>query len=215
MAWTFTEDAADLLAAAGEFLLSRPVEHTIELRVAAAVRQRGSDAFGAGVPLFGWWQTAPGPVECAFLHTPPFPCLLAGPARQSRPGGHLVGEGQPHGDRQSIGKLAGQYLRELAGQLASLGHSLPGVNSAEGVAMAFAAAWQQRTGAKAKASLRSRLYRLGNSGRQAPGRRASRESRARRTVNCLRTGLPASHVNSATRHRPSRARSPTGSVRAA
>lgn len=134
VAWIFTEDVADFVAAAGEFMLSRPVENTIELSVAETVRRRGSTAFGAGAPLFGWWRPEPGPVELAFLHTPPFPGLLAGPA--------------------------GAPIGELAGRLAALGRWLPGVNSAERVAMAFAAAWQQRTGAGASVSLRSRLYRL-------------------------------------------------------
>jgi RimJ/RimL family protein N-acetyltransferase len=161
MAWIFTENAADFLAAAGEFLLSRPVEHTIELGVAETVRRRGRVAFGPSVPLFGWWRTESGLVECTFLHTPPFPCLLAGPAMPSVRDRRPVGEGHPGGDRQATGEPAGQYIGELAGQLASFGRWLPGVNSAEGVAMAFAAAWQQRTGAEAKAGLRSRLYRLG------------------------------------------------------
>ena len=159
MAWNFTEDVADFAAAAGEFMLSRPVEHTIELSVADSVRRGGTTAFGAGAPLFGWWRPESGPVECAFLHTPPFPCLLAGPAGQPIRG--LAGQlaGQPIGEL--AGQQAGQPIGELAGQLAALGRWLPGVNSAERVALAFAAAWRQRTGVRASVSLRSRLYRLG------------------------------------------------------
>jgi ribosomal protein S18 acetylase RimI-like enzyme len=141
MGWMFTENAADFLAAAGEFLLSRPVERTIELGVAETTRRRGPAAFGPSVPLFGWWRAESGLVQCTFLHTPPFPCLLAGPTMPSGRDG-----------RRCIG--------ELAGQLANFGRRLPGVNSVEGVAMAFAAAWQQRTGAEANVGLRSRLYRL-------------------------------------------------------
>ena len=154
MAWIFTADAAEFLATAGEFLLARPVEHTIELGAAETVRRRGAGAFGASAPLFGWWRAEPGPVERTFLHTPPFPGLLSSPASDH-------GHGARAGRVQQAGRAtAGAAIGELAGHLAAIHRPLPGVNSAESVAVAFAAAWQQRTGASGRTSQRSRLYQL-------------------------------------------------------
>jgi len=137
MAWTFTEDAGEFAAAAGEFLSSRPAENTIELVVTDAVRRRGAAAFGGGTPLFGWWRpAAAGLAECTFVHTPTYPGLLV--------------SGAPE---RSIGPLA----EDLAG----LGRPLQGINGDEGAALAFSAAWQGLTGASADIRMRSRLYRLG------------------------------------------------------
>ncbi|HEU4348387.1 MAG TPA: GNAT family N-acetyltransferase [Actinoplanes sp.] len=71
MGWHTTTSAEEFLAGAGEFLRSRPVENTILLTVATAVRDRGSDD-----PLFGWF-TRGGRVDGAFLHTPPYPLVVS------------------------------------------------------------------------------------------------------------------------------------------
>jgi GNAT superfamily N-acetyltransferase len=136
MDWTFTEDVEEFAAAAGDFLALRPVENTIELVVTETVRRRGPAAFGDSAPLFGWWRQGDGPVESTFLRTPPYPGLLTSAACE-------------------------ESVRPLAESLAAAGHPLPGINAAEGAALAFAAAWQQLTGADAEIRLRSRLYRLG------------------------------------------------------
>ncbi|MEV0713468.1 GNAT family N-acetyltransferase [Asanoa sp. NPDC050611] len=69
----------------------------------------------------------------AYVWTPPRPLLLGGPATPAA-------------------------AVELAGQLADV----PGVNSTDEVAKAFAEAWCRRTGATARPGLRSRLYCLGD-----------------------------------------------------
>ncbi|GAA1845661.1 GNAT family N-acetyltransferase [Asanoa iriomotensis] len=69
----------------------------------------------------------------AFVWTPPRPLLLGGPATRA---------------------AAVELTATLAG--------VPGVNSTDEVARAFADAWCRRTGATARPGLRSRLYRLGD-----------------------------------------------------
>ena len=135
MAWTLTDDLDDYVAAAGEFLQSRPVQHTIQLAVIETLRVRGGSAFGEVAPLFGWWRPGAGGVQCALLHTPPYPVLLTAlPPGSARP---------------------------LAEQLVVRRRQLPGVNAEQGDAAAFAAAWGDLTGASAKPFRRSRLFRLG------------------------------------------------------
>jgi GNAT superfamily N-acetyltransferase len=77
MAWETTGEADAFLAAAGDWLRSRPAEHTLLLTVAESLRVRGPGAYGSAPPRFGWWR-ADGAVTGAFLQTPPFPLLLTG-----------------------------------------------------------------------------------------------------------------------------------------
>jgi hypothetical protein len=42
MVWTLTDDLDDYVAAAGEFLQSRPVQHNIQLAVIETLRVTGS-----------------------------------------------------------------------------------------------------------------------------------------------------------------------------
>jgi len=135
MAWTFTGDVEEFSIAAGEFLLSRPAENTIELGVAEAVRRRGPAAFGGDAPIFGWWRLDGGPVASTFLQTPPFPGLLTSGAQEAS-------------------------IRPLAEDLADAGRLLSGINSIEEAALAFAVAWRQLTGVSAEIGQRTRLYRL-------------------------------------------------------
>jgi GNAT superfamily N-acetyltransferase len=134
MAWFTTEDLDEYLAAAESFLRLRPAENTVPLTVAATLRAQGTQAYGEAVPLFGWWRSADGGVDGAFLHTPPYPVLLT--------------------------RLPRLAVEPLAEALFALGRPLPGINAAVDAAEAFAAAWQPRTGAAWRVHMRQRLYRL-------------------------------------------------------
>ena len=133
MAWALTEDLDSYLAAAGDFLRSRPVGNTIQLSVLATIQARGQAAFGSSPPLFGWWCSPDGSVDGAFLVTPPYPALLT--------------------------RLAPKAT-SLAEALSARGLRLAGVNSEQGTASSFAAAWAQLTGTQSRVSRRSRLFRL-------------------------------------------------------
>ncbi|MER6196532.1 GNAT family N-acetyltransferase [Streptomyces sp. NPDC001586] len=76
MTWTFTPDLAAYLAAAHPAVAARPVSDTLMLTVTDALKRRGSDAYGAGAPFFGWWTGADGTVAGGLLCTPPFPMVL-------------------------------------------------------------------------------------------------------------------------------------------
>jgi predicted GNAT family acetyltransferase len=134
MAWTLTEDLDEYLAAAGDFLRSRPVRNTMLLAAAETLRARGSSAFGEIAPLFGWWRSSGGAAQSAFQHTPPFPALLTP---------------LPAGSAEPLARALKARRRQLAG-----------VNAEQGDAAAFAAAWGQLTGATSRVSRRSRLLRL-------------------------------------------------------
>ena len=135
MAWTLTGDLGEYLAAAGEFLRSDPVQHTIELAAVEQMRARGLAAFGSPGPLFGWWRPGDGPVAAAALHTPPYPVLVTPlPAGAAPP---------------------------LARALLALGHDPIGVTADQRDSARFAAAWADLTGASARVVRRSRLFRLG------------------------------------------------------
>jgi GNAT superfamily N-acetyltransferase len=137
MPWVLTASLDEYVAAAGEFLASRPVQHTIELGVVEGLRAgraaRPGD-LGPDGPLFGWWHQAGGDIAAVVLHTPPYGLLLGGLPAGSAP--------------------------ELAARLAEVGRRLPGVNSQEDTAAQFAAAWADLTGAGYTTFRRSRLYRL-------------------------------------------------------
>lgn len=135
MAWTLTGDLNEFLAAAGEFLRSEPVRHTIELAAVETLRARGTAAFGAPGALFGWWRPGTGPVTATLFHTPPYPALLTPlPAGAAPP---------------------------LARALLALGHDPIGVTADQRDSARFAAAWTDLTGASARVLRRSRLFRLG------------------------------------------------------
>jgi predicted GNAT family acetyltransferase len=143
MAWTLTEDLGEYVAAAGGFLRSRPVEHTIQLTVTETLQRRGSLAFGRSAPLFGWWRPADGEVAAAMLHTPPYGVLLTG--------------------------LPEHAAQSLAEALATRGRALPSVNASDRDAAAFAAAWAGLTGVSGQEHRRSRLYVLGELEPPVPG----------------------------------------------
>ena len=130
MAWHLTDRVEEFSDAAGEFLRSRPVEHTVALTLVDTLRKHGPHFYGATDPIFGWWQPDGGRVAGAFLQTPPYPLLLT----------------------------AAPAVPELVELLA--GRPLPGVNALAADAAAFADAWRKRTGAAATVGRRSRLFRL-------------------------------------------------------
>jgi GNAT superfamily N-acetyltransferase len=135
MAWTLTGDLGEYLAAAGGFLRSDPVQHTIELAAVEQMQVRGLAAFGSPGPLFGWWRPRDGPVTAAALHTPPYPMLVTPlPAGAAPP---------------------------LARGLLARGRDPGGVNGEQLDSARFAAAWAELTGAGFRVIRRSRLYRLG------------------------------------------------------
>ncbi|MFE9930994.1 GNAT family N-acetyltransferase [Streptomyces sp. NPDC005533] len=76
MTWTFTSDLAAYLAAAHLAVAARPVSDTLMLTVTDALERRGSGAYGAGAPVFGWWTGSDGAVAGGLLCTPPFPMVL-------------------------------------------------------------------------------------------------------------------------------------------
>jgi GNAT superfamily N-acetyltransferase len=133
MTWILTGDLDEYWAAAGDFLTSRPVQHTIQLTAIAAVRSRGPSAYGTVAPLYGWWP-ASGPVTSALLHTLPYPVLLT--------------------------TLSDGGAQSLATALAARGRELPGVNAPGPDAFAFADAWCAITGRTVRVFRKSRLFRL-------------------------------------------------------
>ncbi|WP_241835381.1 GNAT family N-acetyltransferase [Pseudofrankia asymbiotica] len=137
-----TESVDEYLAAAGDFLMSRLAENTVLVTVAETLRARGMAAFGEAAPLFGWWLSAGGTVEGAFVHTPPNPVLLT------------------RVPRQAVESLAECWPHE---------RPLSGMTAGEDVASAFASAWQRRTNAAPCLHRRTRLYRLGRLVLPQPG----------------------------------------------
>jgi hypothetical protein len=145
MAWTLTSDADEYLAAAGPFLESDPVRHTIQLTVARAISADRRQAAGsvtqpaqapaADGPLFGWWQAAGAAhVSCAVLHTPPYSMLVTG--------------------------LTDDAAKSLAAELAARDRQPAAVAGERAEAGSFAAAWSAHTGQTATRSESVRLYLL-------------------------------------------------------
>jgi GNAT superfamily N-acetyltransferase len=113
MAWHLTDSVDEFDDTAGDFLRSRPVEHTVPLTLVDTLRKRGRHAYGPDDPIFGWWQSDAGVVDGAFLQTPPHPLLLT----------------------------AAPAMPELAALLA--GRPLPGVNAVAADAGQFTKVWQE------------------------------------------------------------------------
>jgi RimJ/RimL family protein N-acetyltransferase len=133
MGWELTEDVYAFVATAGEFLRSRPVEHSVLLTLVETLRRRGPHAYGSADPIFGSWRTPGGAVDGVLLQTPPFPMIFS----------RLPAEAVP----RAVDAVAGR--------------SLPGVNLLAADADVFVAGWRRRTGAVATVHMRTRLYRLG------------------------------------------------------
>ena len=134
MAWHLTADVEKFAETAGEFLRSRPVEHTVLLTLVAALRRQGLHAYAPEDPIFGTWRTPTGAVDGVLLQTPPHPMMFS--------------EIPPEAVPAAVDEL--------------LGRPLTGVNLHAGTVDAFVAGWQAHTGAAATVRMRTRLYRLGD-----------------------------------------------------
>ena len=132
MAWHLTGDADEFWSAAGVFLRSRPVEHSLPLTLTDTLRTRDLHYYGPEDPLFGWLESA-GEVQGVCLQSPPHPLIIT-----AAPTGAAA---------------------DLAERMAA--RPLSAVNALKADAEAFAAAWQRLTGASAKISSQTRLFRLG------------------------------------------------------
>jgi RimJ/RimL family protein N-acetyltransferase len=130
MTWHLTDSVDEFYDTAGDFLRSRPVEHTLPLTVIDALRQRGPRAYGPDDPILGWWRAADGRVDGACFQTPPHPLFVT----------------------------AAPAVPELAELLAD--RPLPAVNALVADAEVFADAWRRLTGAAVRTGLQMRLYRL-------------------------------------------------------
>jgi RimJ/RimL family protein N-acetyltransferase len=130
MAWHLTDSVDEFDDTAGDFLRSRPVEHTVPLTLVDTLRKRGRHAYGPDDPIFGWWQSDAGVVDGAFLQTPPHPLLLT----------------------------AAPAMPELAALLA--GRPLPGVNAVAADAGQFTKVWQETHPVTLSRGRDARLYRL-------------------------------------------------------
>ncbi|MET8612480.1 GNAT family N-acetyltransferase [Streptomyces misionensis] len=132
--WHLTEDAADFLARAGDFLRSRPALHTMALTVCERLRTHGTRELGPGSPLFGLLESD-GRIDAAFFHLP---------SRGLNPTPLTSGQADA-----------------LAARLAAVGHTHPYVTADHETATAYAKAWHRHTGATPAPRIRIRLYRLG------------------------------------------------------
>lgn len=154
MAWTLTSDADEYLAAAGSFLESDPVRHTVQLAVALALSARQRPAShvppgegeqpAADEPLFGWWRHAAATeVSGVMMHTPPYP----------------VG----------VTDLTEGAAQSLAAELQARGRRPGAVTGERSDAMSFAAAWRASTGQAARQAESARLFLLARLTAPRPG----------------------------------------------
>ncbi|MGK5680732.1 GNAT family N-acetyltransferase [Actinoplanes sp. URMC 104] len=132
MSWQLTDDVETFIATAGDFLQSRPVENTNLLTIVDTVRRRGRNAYGPGVPIFGWWSTPGGRVAGVLVQTPPHPVIFS--------------QLPPRAVPAAVEALGG--------------HVLPGANLTADAVDGFVAGWRNRTGVRTHIVRRTRLYRL-------------------------------------------------------
>lgn len=125
-------DAADFLAAAGEFLTEREAEHNVILGLCSRLRE-SPDAYGDENPYF-LVASHRGRVVAAALRTPPHSLLLS--------------ESE---DERATEAICAAALEAFP--------ALPGVVGPAAVAKRFADAWSARTGARARLAIAQRLYR--------------------------------------------------------
>ncbi|RZU51895.1 putative GNAT family acetyltransferase [Krasilnikovia cinnamomea] len=133
MTWHNTDSVAEFAAAAGDYLRSRPVEHSVPLTLVRSLELNGPHTYGPDDPIFGWWRGTDGAVSGAYLQTPPYPLLLTA--------------------------MPAPAVPALAEMLA--GRALSGVNARAADAEVFVGEWQRRTGATGTPRVRTRLFRLG------------------------------------------------------
>jgi RimJ/RimL family protein N-acetyltransferase len=131
--WRLTRDLDTFLAGAGDFLRSRPAQHTVALTVTDALRRRGMRQYGKSAPVFGALERG-GEVRAAFFRTPPY--------------------------RLNLTPLDERGADTLAALLAEAEVEVPGVSADTDTVEAFTRAWGRRTGARAALLRSERLYRL-------------------------------------------------------
>jgi len=74
VSWRTTDEVDGFLEVAGEFLRSRPVEHTALLTETAYLQARSSQAVDQ---RYGWWRDGSGEVAGAFVQAPAHPPILS------------------------------------------------------------------------------------------------------------------------------------------
>ncbi|MBM2619124.1 GNAT family N-acetyltransferase [Actinoplanes sp. LDG1-06] len=134
MSWQLTDDVETFAATAGDFLRSRPIEHTVLLTVVGTLQRRGPYAYGPKAPVLGWWSTPAGQVAGVLVQTPPHPVMFSELPPRAVP----------------------------AAVLALEGHALPGANLPADAVDGFASGWRRRAGVRTHIVRRTRLYRLGS-----------------------------------------------------
>lgn len=135
MAWTTTQDPETFEAAAGAFLRTRPVRHTVLLSVVSSLRSLGTDAYGARAREFGWWRPdGAAPVGAAFVWTPPRGALLS--------------------------PMPDEAADALVDTLVAKRSEIPGVKGGRAVAEAVSGGWRRRRGGTVTCVQRLRLHRL-------------------------------------------------------
>jgi GNAT superfamily N-acetyltransferase len=140
MGWTLDDDLDRFTAAAGAHLRSRAVENSVLLTVLDALRRRGTHAYGAEPPLFGFWRPdGGGEVTAAVLQTPPHP--------------PLVGAAPPDAAAALPAAWAAAVADGRAGTPA-------GVRGEAAAARAFADGWSARTGEGVAVRRNTRFHRL-------------------------------------------------------
>ncbi|WP_406837727.1 GNAT family N-acetyltransferase [Streptomyces sp. AHU1] len=132
--WRLTHDLDAFLALAGDFLRSRPAQHTVALTVTDGLHRRGMSRYGESAPVFGALERD-GVVRAAFFRTPPY--------------------------RLNLTPLDERGAQALAALLADAEVEVPGVSADTDTVEAFAGAWGRRTGARSVLFRGERLYRLG------------------------------------------------------
>jgi GNAT superfamily N-acetyltransferase len=132
--WTTTADPEAFAAAAGAFLHADPAGNSVVLTVVETMRERGGFPAAEADGVLGWWQAEGEPVTGAFMHTAPYPVYVAA--------------------------MPAEAVPALVDLLARDDAVVPGVNGDRAATDAFAAAWSERTGARAQVHRRMRLHRL-------------------------------------------------------
>jgi RimJ/RimL family protein N-acetyltransferase len=135
MPWETTHDVALFHAAAGDYLAADPLRNTVLINVADRVRRQGPFVFDdVRLARFGWWRAeGGGPVEGAFVHTPPH--------------------------RPNLGPMPDLAAKALALKWRGSGTDVDGVIGGTAAARALASAWTARMG-RWSVYRKQRLYRL-------------------------------------------------------
>ncbi|MFE5190523.1 GNAT family N-acetyltransferase [Streptomyces sp. NPDC056628] len=132
--WHLTQDVDDFRAQAGDFLSSRAALHNTPLTDIEKLRMQRAADHDEQTAVFGW-LTSQGEVRAIFYLTPR--------------------------GRLGLTPLSVAQTDALAAYLADLGYSPAHVIADQDTADAFAASWQQHSGAAPERFWRTHLYRLG------------------------------------------------------